>query len=60
MVSNVEGNVALSSGCHYWKIKIDQFLGTNNNGFIAIGVAKKLDDAVSIGETMSQETNITD
>ncbi|XP_068681372.1 E3 ubiquitin-protein ligase TRIM9-like [Montipora foliosa] len=49
VLSNVEGNVALSSGCHYWKIRIDQFLGTNSNGFIAIGVAKKLDDTVPIG-----------
>ena len=39
----------LSNGCHYWKVRIDQFTGTSNNGFVAIGAAKELDDGRPIG-----------
>ena len=48
--ASVTGNVTLSNGCHYWKIRIDQFLGANNNGFVAVGVAKELKDGAPIGE----------
>lgn len=53
VIASVEGNLALSNGCHYWKIRIDQFIGSNNNGFIAIGIAKKLVDGAPIGEVTS-------
>ena len=53
VIASVEGHLALSNGCHYWKIRIDQFIGSNNNGFIAIGVAKKLVDGAPIGEVTS-------
>ena len=36
----VLGNVLLSTGCHYWKIKIDQFSGANHNGYVTVGVAR--------------------
>ena len=54
VIASVEGNLALSNGCHYWKIRIDQFIGSNNNGFIAVGVARKLVDGAPIGEVMPQ------
>jgi len=41
--------VALTNGCHYWNVKIDQFTGASNNGFVAIGVAKEVDDGRPIG-----------
>jgi len=41
--------VTLSNGCHYWKVRIDQFTGASNNGFVAIGVAKEVDDGRPIG-----------
>lgn len=54
VIASVEGNLALSNGCHYWKTRIDQFIGSNNNGFIAVGVARKLVDGAPIGEVMPQ------
>ena len=48
--ASVIGHVTLSNGCHYWKIRIDQFLGANNNGFVAVGVAKEQKDGAPIGE----------
>ncbi|XP_073248422.1 E3 ubiquitin-protein ligase TRIM9-like [Porites lutea] len=49
VIANVTGNVVLSSGCHYWKIRIDQFAGSANNGFVAVGVAKELQEGTPIG-----------
>ena len=54
--ASVTGNVTLSTGCHYWKVKIDQFLGNNNNGFVAVGIAKELEDGTSIGNPKSCKT----
>ncbi|PFX18591.1 E3 ubiquitin-protein ligase TRIM9 [Stylophora pistillata] len=48
MVS-VMSHVPLANGCHYWKVRIDQFSGTGNNGFVAVGVAKEMDDEGVIG-----------
>ena len=42
-------HVTLANGCHYWKVRIDQFTGASNNGFVAIGVAKEVDDGRPIG-----------
>lgn len=50
--ASVTGHVTLSNGYHYWKIRIDQFLGASNNGFVAVGVAKELKDGAPIGEIM--------
>ena len=47
--ASVMSHVSLSNGCHYWKVRIDQFTGTSNNGFVAIGVAKEVDDSRPIG-----------
>jgi len=41
--------LTLSNGCHYWKVRIDQFVGASNNGFVAIGVAKEVEDGRPIG-----------
>ena len=49
VIANVTGDVVLSSGCHYWKIRIDQFAGSANNGFVAVGVAKELQEGTPIG-----------
>lgn len=48
-IVSVMSRVALTNGCHYWKVKIDQFTGASNNGFVAIGVAKEVDDGRPIG-----------
>lgn len=48
--ASVMSHVTLSNGCHYWKVRIDQFVGTSNNGFVAFGVAKELDDGGPIGK----------
>ena len=50
VIANVTGDVVLSSGCHYWKIRIDQFAGSANNGFVAVGVAKELQEGTPIGK----------
>lgn len=50
VIASVMSHVTLSNGCHYWKVRIDQFTGTSNNGFVAIGVAKEFDDGRSIGK----------
>ena len=47
--ASVMSHVTLSNGCHYWKVRIDQFTGASNNGFVAIGVAKEVDDGRPIG-----------
>jgi len=48
-IASVMSRVTLSNGCHYWKVRIDQFTGASNNGFVAIGVAKEVDDGRPIG-----------
>ena len=50
VIANVTGDVVLSSGSHYWKIRIDQFAGSANNGFVAVGVAKELQEGTPIGK----------
>lgn len=46
--------VPLANGCHYWKVRIDQFSGTGNNGFVAVGVAKEMDDEGVIGKMIKK------
>ena len=48
-IASVMSRVTLSNGCHYWKVRIDQFVGASNNGFVAIGVAKEVEDGRPIG-----------
>ena len=50
VIASVTSDVTLSNGCHYWKIRIDQFTGSGNNGFVAVGVTKELQDAAPIGK----------
>lgn len=54
VIANVMSHVTLANGCHYWKVRIDQFSGTGNNGFVAVGVAKKLDDGGVIGKMIKK------
>ena len=56
VTSSLTGHVTLSNGCHYWKVRIDQFLGTSNNGFVAVGVAKELKDGTPIGKKRLRKT----
>lgn len=53
VIASVMSHVTLANGCHYWKVKIDQFSGTGNNGFVAVGVTKDLDNQGVIGEIKS-------
>lgn len=53
MVS-VMSHVPLANGCHYWKVRIDQFSGTGNNGFVAVGVAKEMEDEGVIGKMIKK------
>lgn len=48
-IASVMSRVTLSNGCHYWRVRIDQFTGASNKGFVAIGVAKEVDDGRPIG-----------
>lgn len=54
VIANVMSHVTLANGCHYWKVRIDQFSGTGNNGFVAVGVAKELDDGGVIGKMIKK------
>lgn len=37
--STVLGDVTVHNGRHYWKLRVDQFTGAKNSGYIAVGVA---------------------
>ena len=54
VIANVMSLVTLANSCHYWKVRIDQFSGTGNNGFVAVGVAKELDDGGVIGKMIKK------
>lgn len=48
--STVLGDVDLRNGRHYWKVRVDQFSGGNNNGYIAVGVATSAEQGRMIGK----------
>lgn len=47
--STVLGDVTLRNGRHYWKVRVDQFSGANNGGYIAVGVADRAEQEQILG-----------
>ncbi|XP_020900175.1 E3 ubiquitin-protein ligase TRIM9 [Exaiptasia diaphana] len=48
--STVLGDVTLRNGRHYWKVRVDQFSGSNNGGYIAVGVADRAEQGRILGD----------